>query len=64
MGARKNQVLLIAGALILSVLLFIAPKTLPHGKELIAETGVKSMPSTSQTLELFVTMANKNVDPL
>jgi lipopolysaccharide biosynthesis regulator YciM len=63
MGARKNQLLLIAGALILSVLLFIAPKTLPKSKEPLAGTGATSTPSSSQTLELFVTMANKNVAP-
>lgn len=63
MSAKKTQVLLIVGALILFVLLFIAPKLAPahsnddgHGHE-------KAAVSTSGDLSVYVNLAIKNVTP-
>lgn len=61
MSAKKTQVLLIAGALVLTVLLFIAPKLAPMVEP--GEQKAATAVSPSQTLELYVNMALKNVEP-
>jgi tetratricopeptide (TPR) repeat protein len=65
MSAKKTQVLLIAGALILFVLLFIAPKLAPKQSESdfqgsVSERGPVSMDGT---LDMYLNMALKNVAP-
>ncbi|MBL7931453.1 MAG: tetratricopeptide repeat protein [Bacteroidia bacterium] len=62
MGANKTLIVLVIGALVLFVLLFIAPKTLPSGSNL--ENVAKPSPLvTSANLEVYVNMAVKALEP-
>lgn len=62
MGANKTRILLVIGALVLFVLLFIAPKTLPASST-VAKT-VKAAPlASSANLEVYVTLATKALEP-
>lgn len=64
MGAKKTKVLLIVGALILFVLLYIAPKIAPKhtdgdGHDHASE---KAVISTNATLDVYLTTAQKNIE--
>ena len=65
MGAKKTQVLLVCGALILSVLLFIAPKIAPpfnnEEKGNMAIPGIKA--DNNASLNVFLNLALKNLSP-
>jgi tetratricopeptide (TPR) repeat protein len=61
MKSSTVRLLLIAGALILSVLLFIAPRNLPE-KEPVAETS-NSGSSTEADIAVYESMAAKNLAP-
>jgi len=64
MSAKNTRLLLIFGALLLFVLLFIAPKTIPGGK-----TGEKNLNTVSvkadnnSNLDVYLKMAQKNLEP-
>jgi predicted Zn-dependent protease len=63
MSANKSQVLLVCGALILSVLLFIAPKTAPaHSEDDGHDHSSKASAETSGNLEAFQQLAVKQLD--
>lgn len=58
MGAKKTQVIIIIGALVLFVLLFIAPKTLTKPQE--GKVSESEMPNTANAnLGLYLSMAQK-----
>jgi len=63
MSAKKTQLLLFAGALILFVLLFIAPKLAPKHSEDDGHdhSSEKAGVSTSGTVEVYLTLASKSV---
>lgn len=61
MSARKTQVLLIAGAVVLTVLLFIAPKQAPPEEKGISMTG--SSAHASASLDVFLNLALKALAP-
>jgi tetratricopeptide (TPR) repeat protein len=65
MNARKTQVLLIIGALVLFVLLFIAPKTTPP--KTFGEFGngasQASEINTTATIDVYLNTALKNIEP-
>jgi tetratricopeptide (TPR) repeat protein len=66
MSARKIQVILIGGALILFVLLFIAPKTTPPKSttELDISSGIPATKiSTDATIDVYLNTALKNSEP-
>jgi tetratricopeptide (TPR) repeat protein len=65
MSAKKTQVLLIVGALLLFVLLYIAPKLAPKPTEEggQSQASEKTKVSTDATLDVYVTTALKNVEP-
>jgi tetratricopeptide (TPR) repeat protein len=63
MGAKKTQVLLIAGALVLSVLLYIAPKTAPKAIEKSQGEPTKASVDLNGTLDVYVNTAIKNLEP-
>jgi tetratricopeptide (TPR) repeat protein len=60
MNANKTRVLIIISALILFVLLFIAPKT--PSKELAKENTAARSVTMDATLEMYLNMAIKNLD--
>ena len=60
MSAKKTQFLLIAGALVLSVLLFMAPRIVPPSPE-SSNAGNDAQPSA--TIDVYAQMALKNADP-
>ena len=64
-GSKKIKVLILLGALILFVLLFIAPKKAPSAlSEGSREAGAKpAMPLTSGDLSVYLKLALKNVEP-
>jgi len=64
MNAPKTKVVLVVGALILFVLLFIAPKVIAPGNEK-NENGTSEAPGISEnaTLDVYVGLANKNLAP-
>jgi len=62
MSASKTKVALLVGALILFVLLFIAPKQTDKSDEGLASKGASTEVSENATLEVYVNMATKNVD--
>lgn len=62
MGANKTRIVLVVGALVLFVLLFIAPKTLPANSETGKAEKVAPLAS-SANLEVYVTMATKALEP-
>lgn len=65
MNASRTKVVLIVGALILSVLLFIAPKVnAPDAKTAANAMGAEgSVVSESVTLDVYAGLANKNLAP-
>lgn len=64
MSARTSKVLLITGAVVLFVLLFIAPKLKPASESEDAEQKqVTGKVNTSATLDVFFTTALKNLSP-
>ena len=63
MGAKKTQVLLIVGALVLFVLLFIAPKLAPKNTEGDDHSPEKVLVSTDGNLAIFLNLALKNTGP-
>lgn len=64
MSARTSKVLLITGAVVLFVLLFIAPKLKPASESEDAEQKqVTGKVNTSATLDVFFTTAQKNLSP-
>ena len=65
MSARTTQVILVAGALILFVLLFIAPKIAPQKVEGNNESGTKQLVTADNNanLEVYITLAKKNLEP-
>jgi tetratricopeptide (TPR) repeat protein len=64
MSAKTTQVLLIAGALVLSVLLFIAPKMAPeHSDEDGHDHASEKAVSANANLSLYLTMAAKSLEP-
>jgi thioredoxin-like negative regulator of GroEL len=60
MSAKKTQVFLLTGALVLFVLLFIAPKIAPAAPA--SESGTAAQ--ATQTLEVYAQLAFKNVAPV
>jgi len=65
MSAKKTQVLLISGALLISVLLFIAPKIAPKHIDDNGHNHSTSMVSADNnaSLEVYANMAAKNLEP-
>ena len=64
MSARTSKLLLITGAVVLFVLLFIAPKLKPASESEDAEQKqVTGKVNTSATLDVFFTTALKNLSP-
>ncbi|MFL5730706.1 MAG: hypothetical protein ACJ75J_14560, partial [Cytophagaceae bacterium] len=65
MSAKKTQVLLISGALILFVLLFIAPKTEPKANEEAShshsEQAIKA--DNNASISVYLNTAIKNLEP-
>jgi predicted Zn-dependent protease len=66
MSAKKTQVVLVVSALILSVLLFIAPKIAPkHNDDDGHGHNIQSFKADNNTnLDVYVNMALKNLEPL
>lgn len=62
MRSKKIQVFLIAGALILFVLLFIAPKTAPSKSNNVSEQSETKV-SANANLEMYLSMALKALEP-
>lgn len=65
MSAKKTQVLLIVGALVLFVLLFIAPKLAPEHSDEDGHdhSSEKAAVSTDGNLSVYLNMASKTVSP-
>jgi len=65
MSTKKTQVLLVAGALILFVLLFIAPKIAPKSSEDDGHghTAESLKADNNASLEVYLNMAIKNLEP-
>lgn len=64
MSARTSKVLLITGAVVLFVLLFIAPKLKPASESEGAEQKeLSAMVNTNATIEVYFTTALKNLSP-
>lgn len=64
MSARNTRVLLVAGALLLSVLLFIAPRSMPGAKKSGAvSSGVPVKADNNADLGIYLNMAQKNLGP-
>jgi tetratricopeptide (TPR) repeat protein len=64
MSAKKIQLVLIISALVLFVLLFIAPKTAPKSEEdSMPASSERGMVSTDGNLEVYLNMALKNLAP-
>lgn len=63
MGPKKIQALLITGALILAVLLFIAPKISPPNTESNVQPLGKAAISENATLDVYLSLASKNLEP-
>lgn len=65
MSVRKTQILLIAGAILLFVLLFIAPKQAPEHSEGDGHdhSAEKATVSTAANLEVYLNMAAKSLAP-
>ena len=65
MNTKRTQVVLICGALVLLVLLFIAPKTITAGHEAQEEENAtqKSGVSLDANLSVYLNMAAKNLEP-
>src|SRR5258706_4423769 len=61
MGANKVKVILIGGALVLAVLLFMAPKTLPK-QGVDPGTGAPNI-AENATLDVYLRMATKTIEP-
>lgn len=62
MSARTTKAFLISGALLLFVLLFIAPKIAPHQtSEPVSGSNIKEM--TQATLDVYLKQALKNMEP-
>ena len=63
MGSKKTQLLLIFGALVLFVLLFIAPKLAPDDSETtgLGQAPEKTKVSTDGNLNVYLNMATKSV---
>jgi tetratricopeptide (TPR) repeat protein len=63
MSAKKTQLLLLLGALVLFVLLFIAPKIAPKSSETELQNPVseKIAVSTDGNLDVYLNLASKNV---
>lgn len=65
MSAPKTKLILVIGAVILFVLLFIAPKSLPKGQgnDSMAAGPAKPAISANATLDVYIGLANKNLAP-
>jgi len=65
MSARTTQIILVIGALILFVLLFIAPKIAPPKTGGNSENGTKQQVSADNnaSIEIYKTLAIKNLEP-
>jgi tetratricopeptide (TPR) repeat protein len=64
MSAKNTRLLLIFGALLLFVLLFIAPKTIPGGKSGENPSNKVSVKADNNSnLDVYLTMAQKNLEP-
>lgn len=65
MSTKKTQVLLVIGALVLFVLLFIAPKTISpkRGDEFGNGASQVAEINTSATIDVYVSTALKNIEP-
>lgn len=63
MGANKTRIVLVIGAFVLFVLLFIAPKTLPANSEKQAGTKQARGSNNMATLDVFVKVAGKSLSP-
>ncbi|WP_317899065.1 tetratricopeptide repeat protein [Aurantibacillus circumpalustris] len=63
MGSKKKQLLLVLGALVLFVLLFIAPKLAPKNSEKtgLDQNSEKAKVSTDGNLSVYLNLATKNV---
>ena len=61
MSAKKTQVLLVSGAIILFVLLFIAPKITSQKKESEVPS-VNKKESSTATLDVYLNLALKNME--
>ena len=66
MGTKKTQLIVLVGALILFVLLFIAPKSLSKLSEvdLQKQKSQKNELSSEANLSVFLTIALKNTEPI
>ncbi len=62
MSAKKTQVLLIAGALIIFVLLYIAPKTIPQNVELKQNSDASEVDFSNANLDIYLGLALKNIE--
>ncbi|MBX3164805.1 MAG: tetratricopeptide repeat protein [Bacteroidetes bacterium] len=62
MRTKKIQIILIAGALLLFVLLFIAPKTAPSKGNHVSEQSETNL-APNANLEMYLTMAVKALEP-
>src|SRR5689334_5509669 len=62
MSAGQTRLILIACALVLAVLLFIAPKNAPV-QETVGEKRASMPAGTSATLDVFLRMARKGLEP-
>lgn len=64
MGAKKTKVLLVTGALVIFVLLYIAPKTMPAPAAQNESAKEKGNIDLNANLEVYLNMAIKNLDPV
>jgi tetratricopeptide (TPR) repeat protein len=64
MSAKNTQVLLVLGAVVLFVLLFIAPKIAPKSVEDVKSiNNLQSAINLNATIDVYVNMALKNLEP-
>ncbi len=63
MGANKTRIVLVIGAFVLFVLLFIAPKTLPANSEKRDGTRQAKSVNTAASIDVFVKAAGKTLSP-
>lgn len=63
MSAKRTQLFLLLGAVVLFVLLFIAPKAAPKKESASAAASGKKVPFDNASLELYVNMAQKALEP-
>ncbi len=63
MRPKTTKLLLISGALAVFVLLFIAPKIMPASEESRPASAGKASISESATLDVYLSLAGKNLEP-